>query len=84
MRAKIVLIPVFNEVKPKIDMLVGMAAQSPTTAEAIPVGTEDDALAELINGTLLHYQRKLGITRKQNKCFEHVCKGGRSLLMVLD
>ena len=72
--------PVFNEVKPKIDMLVGLAAQSPNTAMVIPVTTEDEALTELMNGTLKHYQKRLKMQRKHTKCFEHSCKGGRSLL----
>lgn len=70
----------FNEVKPKIDMLVGMAAQAPASGMAVPVGAEDEAFTELMNGTLKHYQRKLKIQRKELKAFEHVCKGGRSLL----
>jgi hypothetical protein len=72
--------PVFNEVKPKIDMLVGLAAQSPNTAMVVPVTQEDEVLTELMNGTLKHYQKKLKIQRKQTKCFEHTCKGGRSLM----
>ncbi len=72
--------PVFNEVKPKIDMLVGLAAQTPNTAMVVPVTAEDEALTELMNGALKHYQKKVKLTRKQNKCFEHSCKGGRSLL----
>jgi len=71
--------PVFNETKPKVDMLVGMAAQAPTTSVAVPVGAEDEALTEVMNGVLFHYQKKLEITRKRNKCFEHTCKSGRSL-----
>lgn len=71
--------PVFNETKNKIDMLVGMAAQAPTTSTAVPVGAEDEALTEVMNAVLFHYQKKLEITRKRNKCFEHTCKSGRSL-----
>lgn len=70
---------VFNEVKPKIDMLVGMAAQAPTTSTAVPVGGEDEALTEVMNAVLFHYTKKLEINRKRNKCFEHTCKSGRSL-----
>lgn len=72
--------PVFNEVKPKIDMLIGLAAQTPNTAMVVPKTREDEALTELMNGTLKHYQKRLKTIRKNNKCFEHSCKGGRSLL----
>lgn len=71
---------VYNEVKPKIDMLVGMAAQTKHEVTVIPVGIEDEPLAELMGGTLKHYQRKLKITRKELECFEHSVKGGRSML----
>lgn len=70
----------FNEIKPKIDMLVGMAAQAPSSGIAVPTGVEDEAYAELINGTLKHYQKKVKIQRKELKAFEHTVKGGRSLL----
>ena len=71
---------VYNEVKPKIDMLVGMAAQTKHETTVIPVGAEDEPLTELMAGTLKHYQRKLKIKRRELECFDHTCKGGRSLL----
>jgi len=71
---------VYNEVKPKIDMLIGMAAQTKHETDVIPVGAEDELLVELMNGTLKHYQRKLKIKRRELECFDHTCKGGRSLL----
>lgn len=71
---------VYNEVKPKIDMLIGLAAQAKHDPVAEPVGTEDAPLAELITGTLKHYRRKLNLARKELECFEHAVKGGRSLL----
>lgn len=72
--------PVFNEVKPKIDMLVGLAAQTPNTTRAVPVSAADEALTELVNGALAHFRKKIKLPRRQHKCFEHTCKGGRSLL----
>lgn len=71
---------VYNEVKPKIDMLIGLAAQSKHDPRAIPVGVEDNALAELVTGALKHYRRKLNLGRKELECFEHCVKSGRSLL----
>lgn len=70
----------FNEVKPKIDMLIGLAAQVKYDGYVIPVGTEDEPLAELMQGTLLHYRKKLKMGRKELDCFEHATKSGRSLL----
>lgn len=71
---------VYNEVKPKIDMLVGIAAQTPFSPQIIPVGPEDEPLAELMGGTIMHYRRKLKIAEKEMSCFEHTVKSGRSLL----
>lgn len=71
---------VYNEIKPKVDMLVGTAAQTKHKATVVPVGTEDEPLVELMAGTLHHFQRKEKIVRKELECFEHTVKGGRSLL----
>lgn len=71
---------VFNEIKPKIDMLIGLAAQSKHDPLAEPVGNEDGALAELVTSTLKHYRKKLRMSRKELEAFEHMCKGGRSLI----
>lgn len=70
----------FNEVKPKIDMLIGLAAQVKYDGYIVPVGEEDEPLAELMQGTLLHYRKKLKLGRKELDCFEHSTKSGRSLL----
>jgi hypothetical protein len=70
----------FNEVKPKIDMLIGLAAQVKYDGQVVPVGAEDEPLAELMNGTLIHYRRRLKMGRKELDCFEHTVKSGRSLL----
>ena len=71
---------VYNEVKPKIDMLVGMAAQTKHETTILPIGREDEPLVELMGGTLNHYQRKLKMKRRELECFDHTCKSGRSLL----
>jgi hypothetical protein len=71
---------VYNEVKPKIDMLVGMAAQTKHETSVLPVGTEDEPLVELMGGTLKHFQRKIKAKRKELEVFEHTAKSGRSLL----
>ncbi|MCK5015639.1 MAG: hypothetical protein KAS32_01090 [Candidatus Peribacteraceae bacterium] len=70
----------FNEVKPKIDMLIGLAAQVKYDGYVVPVGDEDEPLAELMQGTMLHYRKKLKMGRKELDCFEHSTKSGRSLL----
>jgi len=71
---------VYNEIKPKVDMLIGMAAQTKHKATVVPVGTEDEPLVELMAGTLHHFQRREKIARKELECFEHAVKGGKSLL----
>lgn len=71
---------VYNEIKPKIDMLVGMAAQTKHETNILPVGTEDESFVELMSGTLKHFQRKIKARRKELEAFEHTVKSGRSLL----
>jgi hypothetical protein len=71
---------VYNEIKPKVDMLVGLAAQAKHDVMLTPVGTTDEPLVQILNGTLIHYRRNLKITRKELECFEHTVKSGRSLL----
>ncbi len=70
----------FNEIKPKVDMLIGLAAQVKYDGYVVPVGVEDEPLAELMQGTMLHYRKKLKMSRKELDCFEHATKSGRSLL----
>ena len=70
----------FNVVKPKVDMLVGLAAQTRFQPSVMPVGQEDEALAEIAKGALYHYSRKVKLVRKEVECFEHTTKSGRSLL----
>lgn len=71
---------VFNEIKPKIDMLVGLAAQTKFDPDVVPVGQEDEPLAEIIKGLLKHKSKKSKFGKKNLDCFEHSTKVGRSLL----
>jgi len=71
---------VFNEIKPKVDMLIGIAAQSRTDGTILPVGVEDEPLTELMNGVHKHYRKKLKMKTKEQDCFSHVTKAGRSML----
>jgi len=70
----------FNEIKPKIDMLIGMAAQTKHEPVVLPVGPEDEPLAELIHKALVFFHKQLSISDKEIDCFEHTVKSGRSLL----
>jgi len=71
---------VFNEVKPKVDMLVGLAAQTKHEPSLVPVGNEDEPLAELMQGVIKHFHKKLKISDKEVECFDHTVQSGRSLL----
>lgn len=71
---------VYNEVKPKIDMLVGLAAQTKRDVNFKPVGSEDGPLAEVITSTVKHFRTEMGMSRRELECFEHTVKSGRSLL----
>lgn len=71
---------VYNEVKPKIDLLIGIGSQMRLDMNVIPVGTEDEALSELMHNTIKHFKRKLNLDRKEGRCFEHCIKSGRSYL----
>jgi len=73
-------VSVFNEIKPKIDMLVGIADQIRKAPTVLPVGTEDEALAELMNGAFKHFRYETGLADKEMECFEHMAKSGRSFL----
>jgi hypothetical protein len=70
----------YNEVKPKIDMLYGIAAKSKYEPEAFPIGKEDEPLTEILNGALKHYAKKVSLPDKELSCFLHTIKAGRSLL----
>lgn len=69
---------VFNEIKPKIDMLDGLAGQAKYSVQVVPMNTEDQALSELMNGVLHHFRRQLKLYRKETDAFHHGIRGGRS------
>ena len=71
---------VYNEVKPKVDMLYGVASQTRHEPEVFPVGKEDEPLAELVGNSVKHYSKKIGLIDKQLDCFLHTVKSGRSLM----
>lgn len=70
----------YNEVKPKVDMLVGLAAQTKHDVTLQPVGSEDAPIADVMTHTMKHFRREMGMSRKELECFEHTVKSGRSLL----
>lgn len=72
--------PVFNEVKSKVDMLIGMAAQSRRAPTCVPVGAEDEIKTQIDNAALAHFRYNLNIARQEMECFEHTTKGGRAFL----
>lgn len=71
---------VYNEVKSKIDMLIGLASQSRKAPMVFPVENNDSALAEIANGAFKHFRRTARVARNEVECFEHMAKSGRSLL----
>jgi hypothetical protein len=70
----------YNEVKPKIDMLIGIGAQMKQAPTLRPRGQEDEARTQLMNGTLAYTRYETKCSRKEMECFEHQVKGGRSFL----
>ncbi|RPI55859.1 MAG: hypothetical protein EHM49_01410 [Deltaproteobacteria bacterium] len=70
----------YNEIKPKVDKLVGLADQVRRVPSVLPVGKEDEALAELMNGVFKHFRYTQGLSDKEMDCFEHSTKSGRSFL----
>lgn len=71
---------VYNTILPKVNMLVGVAAQTNRAPYVFPVGSEDTALTELMNGTFKHIRKLTDMREKENECFEHSVKGGRCFL----
>ena len=69
---------VYNEIKPKVDMLCGIVGQSKWDVDVLPIGAEDEPLAELMTGTMQHFRRKLNIQRLESDCFMHSVQAGRS------
>jgi len=70
----------YNEVKPKIDKLIGLADQVRRVPTVLPTGKEDEALSELMNGVFKHFRYSQGLNDKEMDCFEHSTKSGRSFL----
>ena len=70
----------YNEIKNRIDTLVGLAGQNRYSHKMVPTGGEDAALAELSSHALFHYRRKLKLVKRELECFTHTVKSGRSLL----
>ena len=70
----------FNSIMSKVNMICGLSAQSNRAPYLYPVGSEDAALTELMNGAFKHYRRQSKVKRKENECFEHMAKTGRSFL----
>jgi len=73
-------VSVYNEIKPKIDMLIGLASQNRKEPMVFPVESNDAALSELANGAFKHFRRVGRVARNEIECFEHMVKSGRSLL----
>ncbi len=71
---------VYNEVKPKIDMLIGLASQNRKAPMVFPVEINDEALSGIANGAFKHFRRTARVARNEIECFEHMAKSGRSLL----
>jgi len=68
----------YNEVKPKIDMLVGLGAQMKAVPFPVPTQKADQALTELMGGVYTHFRGKLKSSRVELSCFEHMVKAGLS------
>ena len=71
---------VYNQIKPKVDVVVGLAGQNRQLPSAFPVEKNDEALVELANGTIKFFRRESGLADNEMTCFEHTVKSGRSLL----
>lgn len=71
---------VYNEIMPKINMLVGMAAQMEGGITIMPRTFEDAPLTELMIGTMEFFREKMRLNRKEVNCFEHGVKSGLSWL----
>ena len=70
----------YNEVQPKINMLVGMGAQLDGAVTLMPRTIEDGALTELMIGAVDFFREKMRQNRKESSCFEHSVKSGKSWL----
>jgi hypothetical protein len=71
---------VHNEILPKVNVLIGLAAQTKHEPSIVPTSVEDGPLAELVWNTVKHYRNKIKLSDIELECFEHTVKVGRSLL----
>lgn len=71
---------VYNQIKPKVDVVIGIAGQNRQLPSAFPVEKNDEALVELANGVIKFYRRESNLANNEMTCFEHTVKSGRSLL----
>lgn len=71
--------PVFNEIKPKIDTLIGLAAQLEINPAILPRETTDEQVAEVMGETFKFYRKETKGEDIELECFSHVAKSGRSL-----
>jgi hypothetical protein len=71
---------VYNEIKPKVDVVIGLAGQNRQLPSAFPVEHNDEALVELANGVIKFFRRDSGFADNEMVCFGHTVKSGRSLL----
>lgn len=70
----------YNQVKPKVDVVVGLAGQNRQLPSAFPVEHNDEALVELANNAIKFFRRESGLADNEMVCFEHTVKSGRALL----
>lgn len=70
----------YNDIKQKIDMLVGLAAQTKHEPTVVPSGENGGPISQLMTSALKHFRKKMKMSRKELDAFEHKVKSGRSLL----
>lgn len=71
---------VYNQIKPKVDVVVGLAGQNRQLPSAFPVEHNDEALVELANGVIKFFRRESMLADNEMTCFEHTVKSGRALM----
>lgn len=69
----------FNEIKTKIDTLIGIASQVRLDPTILPREDTDGQIAEVMSATFKFYRDKLRLEDLESNCFEHAVKSGRSL-----
>jgi hypothetical protein len=71
---------VYNEVKPKVDVVIGLSGQNRQLPTAFPTDRTDAAVVELANGVIKFFRRETKLADNEMVCFEHTVKSGRALL----